>query len=57
METDRADYQAVNVGTGVATPIRAVCDLLAEGLGVDLKPEIGGKHREGDIRHCVSRYL
>ena len=54
METDRADYQAVNVGTGVATPIRAVCDLLAEGLGVDLKPEIVGKYREGDIRHCVS---
>jgi dTDP-L-rhamnose 4-epimerase len=54
METDKADYQAVNVGTGVATSIRTVCKLLAEGLGVDLEAEIVGKYREGDIRHCVS---
>lgn len=54
LETDKADYQAVNVGTGVATSVRTVCELLAGGLGVDLKPEIVGKYREGDIRHCVS---
>jgi dTDP-L-rhamnose 4-epimerase len=54
LETDKADYQAVNVGTGVATSVRTVCELLASGLGVDLEPEIVGKYREGDIRHCVS---
>jgi dTDP-L-rhamnose 4-epimerase len=54
LETDKADYQAVNVGTGRATSVRTVCELLADGLGVDLKPEIVGKYREGDIRHCVS---
>jgi len=54
IETDKADYQAVNVGTGVATSVRTVCELLADGLGVDLEPEIVGKYREGDIRHCVS---
>lgn len=54
LETDRADYQAVNVGTGVATSVRAVCALLAEGLEVDIQPEIVGRYREGDIRHCVS---
>lgn len=54
LETDRADYQAVNVGTGVATSVGTVCTLLADGLGVDLKPEILGRYREGDIRHCVS---
>ena len=54
LETDRADYHAVNVGTGVATSIRSVCELLAEGLGVRVEPEIVGKYREGDIRHCVS---
>lgn len=54
LETDRADYQAVNVGTGVATSIRSVCNLLAQGLGLDIEPEIVGKYREGDIRHCVS---
>ena len=54
IETDKADYQAINVGTGVATSVRTVCELLAGGLGVDLEPEIVGKYREGDIRHCVS---
>ncbi|PYS69441.1 MAG: nucleoside-diphosphate-sugar epimerase [Acidobacteria bacterium] len=54
LETDRADYQAVNVGTGVATSVRAVCNLLADGLGLDIKPEIVGRYREGDIRHCIS---
>ena len=54
LETDRADYEAINVGTGVGTSVRAVCELLAEGLGVDIQPEIVGRYREGDIRHCVS---
>ena len=54
LETDRADYQAVNVGTGRATSINEVARLLAEGLGKDLKPEVVGKYREGDIRHCVA---
>jgi dTDP-L-rhamnose 4-epimerase len=54
LETDRADYQAINVGTGVATSVRTVCELLAQGLNVETKPEIVGRYREGDIRHCVS---
>ena len=54
LETNAADYQAINVGTGVATSIRAVSRLLAEGLGLDLEPEVVGKYREGDIRHCVA---
>jgi dTDP-L-rhamnose 4-epimerase len=54
LETDRADYQAINIGTGRATSIREVSRLLADGLGLDLEPEIVGKYREGDIRHCVA---
>jgi len=54
LETDAADYQAINVGTGVATPIRTVSRLLAQGLNLDIEPEIVGKYREGDIRHCVA---
>jgi dTDP-L-rhamnose 4-epimerase len=54
MQTDAADYQAINIGTGRATSIEQVALLLAEGLGKDLKPEIVGKYREGDIRHCVA---
>jgi dTDP-L-rhamnose 4-epimerase len=54
LETDRADYQAVNVGTGRPTSIKQVTRLLSEGLGKNLEPEIVGKYREGDIRHCVA---
>ena len=28
--------------------------MLAHGLHKDIKPQITGKYREGDIRHCVS---
>lgn len=54
LETDGADYQAINVGTGVATSIHQVASLLSAGLGKDLEPEAVGKYRDGDIRHCVA---
>src|SRR5262249_37656268 len=54
LDNDRANYLPVNVGTGVPTSIRTVADLLARGLGKDLRPEIVSRYREGDIRHCVA---
>jgi len=54
LESNGADYKAVNIGTGVATSVRQVSRLLADGLGKDLEPEIVLKYREGDIRHCVA---
>lgn len=54
LETDHANYLPVNVGTGVSTSIREVTELLSNGLGKNLSPEIVGKYREGDIRHCVA---
>jgi len=54
LESDRADYQAINVGAGRATSVKQVMKMLAEGLGKQIEPEIVGKYREGDIRHCVA---
>jgi dTDP-L-rhamnose 4-epimerase len=54
IESDRADYQAVNVGTGRPTSVLEVARLLARGLGKQLEPEITGQYREGDIRHCIA---
>lgn len=54
LESDRANYQALNVGTGIATSINTITRLLSEGLGKKLVPEIVGKYREGDIRHCIA---
>lgn len=54
LESDGADYQAVNVGTGTPTSIRALGDLIARELGVEVEPEVTGSFREGDIRHCYA---
>jgi dTDP-L-rhamnose 4-epimerase len=54
MESNAADYMAINVGTGVATPIVDVARMLAAGLEVDIEPDIVGRFREGDIRHCFA---
>jgi dTDP-L-rhamnose 4-epimerase len=50
--TDVADV-ALNVGTGRPTSVAAIARGLAEGLGVRVAPQLVGKFREGDIRHCV----
>ena len=45
---------AINIGTGQATTVLEVATLLGQMLGVRTPPEIVGKFREGDIRHCVA---
>lgn len=54
MERDEANYQTINVGTGIATPIKNLVPSLSRCLGVDINSEIVNKFREGDIRHCVA---
>lgn len=54
LETDAGDYEAMNIGTGRPTSIKQIARLLANGLGKNIEPEIVGKYREGDIRHCVA---
>jgi dTDP-L-rhamnose 4-epimerase len=54
LETDRADYQALNVGTGRPISVGEISQMLAAGLGKNIEPEFVGKYREGDIRHCVA---
>ncbi|MGH7529234.1 MAG: NAD-dependent epimerase/dehydratase family protein [Gemmatimonadales bacterium] len=53
--TSRADYQAVNVGTGRPTTVHQVADAIIAALeGRDLAPRVLGSFREGDIRHCYA---
>lgn len=54
MESDAANYHAINVGTGVATSVLRVSEILGEGLGVPAPASVVAKFREGDIRHCVA---
>jgi dTDP-L-rhamnose 4-epimerase len=34
--------------------VNQIARMLAKGLAKDIEPEIMGKYREGDIRHCVA---
>jgi dTDP-L-rhamnose 4-epimerase len=54
LETDAGDYQAMNIGTGRPISVREISQMLSKGLGKNIEPEIVGKYREGDIRHCVA---
>ena len=54
LTSDAADYNVLNVGTGRATTIRSIAEVIAQGLGKDIAPEITENFREGDIRHCVA---
>src|SRR5437868_10137651 len=54
MELANANGRALNVGSGEAITVRDVARELARALGSDLSPEITGKYRAGDIRHCFA---
>jgi dTDP-L-rhamnose 4-epimerase len=50
---DVADV-ALNVGTGRSTSVAALAETIGRAMRVPLAPEIVGRFREGDIRHCVA---
>jgi dTDP-L-rhamnose 4-epimerase len=54
MESDAADYEALNVGTGQVVTVSEVARTLAQGLGKEIAPEIVSQFRAGDIRHCYA---
>jgi len=54
MDHDAADYEVLNVGTGRPTTVLQIASTLAKLLDVDIEPEITGKFRAGDIRHCYA---
>src|SRR4030095_803675 len=54
MESETANFQVINVGTGVATSVKRVAELLAAGLGVSTEPRVVNRFREGDTRHCFA---
>ena len=54
LDAPRAVGHAINVGTGVSLTVRELAVTLATELGCGLEPEITGRFRAGDIRHCVA---
>jgi len=54
IETRRADYEAVNVGSGRPTSIQEVAEVLLRLHKSPLRPEVKHAFRAGDIRHCTA---
>jgi dTDP-L-rhamnose 4-epimerase len=54
LERDDVADVALNVGTGRATSVAALAEAIARAMRVPITPEIVGRFREGDIRHCVA---
>ena len=54
LESERANGEVLNIGTGRPTSILEVAHTLAQRLGVDIEPDIVGEYRAGDIRHCYA---
>jgi dTDP-L-rhamnose 4-epimerase len=55
LETKEAAGCAINVASGVAMSVLEVADRTIRALGSrGMEPEITGKYRAGDIRHCMA---
>jgi dTDP-L-rhamnose 4-epimerase len=55
LASPRAARHAINVGSGHSLSVREVAQRLAGALGCPhLRPEITGRFRTGDIRHCFA---
>ena len=55
LEVEQARDQVLNVGSGRQYTVREIASAMAEVLGRrDVEPEVTGKYRVGDIRHCFA---
>jgi dTDP-L-rhamnose 4-epimerase len=54
LESDRAAGEALNVGSGESASVLDVARKLAAVLDVAIEPEVTGKSRAGDVRHCFA---
>lgn len=54
LKSDSAGYEVLNVGTGRATTVLSIAEVIARGLGKNIKAEVTAQFREGDIRHCIA---
>ncbi len=54
LHAEEAVGRVINIGSGHACTVLRVAELLADVLGVSIEPEISGRYRAGDIRHCFA---
>jgi dTDP-L-rhamnose 4-epimerase len=54
LENENANYEVFNIGNGKSTTVFHLAEILTKYIDKDLKPEITGNYRVGDIRHCYA---
>lgn len=54
LESDKANYEIMHVGSGKATSILQVAQMLIDLSGSNVKPEVSYHYRKGDVRHCTA---
>jgi len=54
LDSSESNYQVFNIGRGKPGSILEVAKALIEIFGKSLTPDIIGKFRNGDIRHCYA---
>jgi dTDP-L-rhamnose 4-epimerase len=54
LDHDKAPGQVYNVGSGQDRTVCEVAELLGKAMNRPIAPEIAGKARIGDIRHCIA---
>lgn len=52
MSNEKADYEVMNVGSGTALSVLDMARIMVGEMGGSRQPEVIGKYRVGDIRHC-----
>ena len=55
LESDDANFQAFNVGSGKATTVLGYANLVREKLSNDVQMSLSGEYRRGDNRNSVSK--
>jgi dTDP-L-rhamnose 4-epimerase len=54
LDAEDAPGKAINVASGNDVTVSDVARVLADALGVTIEPELTGRARVGDIRHCFA---
>jgi len=54
LEVPEADGHAFNIGSGQWHTVREIAQMMSSVLGKEIAPEISGKYRAGDVRHCFA---
>ncbi len=54
LENPGADGMSLNLGSGQSICVNEIARSLATAMGKPCRPEIAGKYRDGDVRHCFA---